>query len=296
MNSAAGSNGEAAASSDPLDGAQAEAKAKAKAKWPKVLDVGVSDVFSALAAGWRDFLAAPRFGLFFGGFYALGGWLLVLLLKYFQLPHLVYPLAMGFALVAPFVATGLYEVSRRLEEGAPLSASIIRLSCWNACGRDIAWMALVTGFTFVIWMDIAALLFFVFFGLTTSNPAEILTTIFTTQHGLIFLAIGNVVGAVLALAVFSFSVVSFPMLFHRDIDFVTAMVTSVGVVRKNFGAMIVWGLTIAVLLLLSFATALVGLIVILPVLGHASWHIYRRAVAPAAANGPGQGEMNTNGA
>ena len=252
-----------------------------RAVWPKVLDLTVSDVFDALGAGWRDFRAAPRFGLFFGGFYALGGWLLILLLEYFHLPHLVYPLAMGFALVAPFVATGLYEVSRRLEEGEPLSVSIIRSSCWSACGRDIAWMALVTGFTFVIWMDMAALLFFVFFGLTTSNPAEIIAAIFTTREGLIFLAAGNFVGAILALAVFSFSVVSFPMLFHRDIDFVTAMVTSVKVVRQNFGPMLVWGLTIAALLVLSIATGLIALIVVLPVLGHASWHIYRRAVAPA---------------
>ena len=249
-------------------------------QWPQVQEITVSDVLAALAAGWRDLKAAPIYGLFFGLFYAAAGWLLVTLLFHYDLPHLVYPLAMGFALLAPFVAAGLYEVSRRLEAGEPLSAGIVRKACWNACGRDIAWMALITGFTFVIWMDMAALLFFVFFGLTTSNPAELLTTIFTTQSGLIFLFFGNVVGAALALAVFSFSVVSFPMLYDRDIDFVTAMVTSVNVVRKNFPAMLVWALIIGVLILLSFVTALIALIVVLPLLGHATWHIYRCSVAP----------------
>ena len=105
--------------------------------------------------------------------------------------------------------------------------------------------------------------------------------IFTPPMGLLFLVIGNAAGAVIALAVFSFSVTSFPMLFERDCDFVTAMVTSVKVVLANPKVMVVWCALIAGLVGLSLLSGLVGLLVVLPVLGHASWHLYRRCIAPA---------------
>ena len=142
-------------------------------------------------------------------------------------------------------------------------------------------MALVTGFSLFIWMDIAALLFFGFLGISALSAPELLQVIFTTPMGLLFLVIGNAVGAVIALAVFSFSVTSFPMLFDRDVDFVTAMITSVKVVLANRTAMIVWCATIAGLIGISLLSGLIGLFVILPILGHASWHLYRRAIPPA---------------
>lgn len=258
-----------------------EAATAGKSQWPQVNRLQTTDMLEVLAAGLNDFRAAPAYGLFFGGVYAVGGWLLVILLKYFDLPYLVYPLATGFVLVAPFVATGLYDVSRRLERGEPLSWSGVLGSIWGASGRDMGWMALVTGFTLIIWMDIAALLFFGFFGasgFTTPDPAGLLREILTTPSGLLFLAIGNIVGAAIALAVFSFSAVSFPMLFDREVDFVTAMVTSVRTVLENPGPMVAWGLVIAFLIGLSLLSGLVGLFVTLPVLGHATWHLYRRAV------------------
>jgi uncharacterized membrane protein len=130
-------------------------------------------------------------------------------------------------------------------------------------------------------MDIAALLFFGFLGLKSYSAPELLQEIFTTPMGLLFFAIGNGVGAVIAFAVFSFSVISFPMLFDRDVDFVTAMISSVKVVLSNKPAMIVWCLTIAFLIGLSLLSGLIGLLVVLPVLGHASWHLYRRALGAA---------------
>lgn len=248
---------------------------------PAVRPVAMGDILEVLAAGLRDFRAAPHFGLFIGGVYTLGGWLLILLLLRFDLPYLVYPLAAGFALIAPFVATALYAVSRSLELGETLTWGKVLGSVRGAAGRDLGWMALVTGFSLFIWMDIAALLFFGFLGLQSFSAQELLREIFTTPMGILFLIIGNGVGAVLALAVFSFSVTSFPMLFDRDVDFVTAMVTSVKVVLANPAAMIVWCATIAALVGLSLLSGLVGLLIVLPVLGHASWHLYRRAVEPA---------------
>lgn len=251
---------------------------------PAVLPVATSDILEILASGLRDFRAAPLYGLSVGGIYTVGGWILILLLVRFDLPYLVYPLAAGFALIAPFIAAAFYAISRSLERGEPVSWGIVLGSIGHAFRSDLGWMALVTGFSLFIWMDIAALLFFGFLGLSSLSAQELLRVIFTTPMGLLFLVIGNSVGALIALAVFSFSVTSFPMLFDRDVDFVTAMITSVKVVLANKVAMTVWCATIAVLIGLSLLSGLVGLFVILPILGHASWHLYRRAVAAAPDN------------
>lgn len=243
-----------------------------------VLPVATSDILEVLADGTRDFRAAPLYGLSVASIYTVGGWLLVLLLVHFDLPYLVYPLAAGFAIIAPFIATAFYAVSRCLERNEPVSWGGIAGSVWNAARRDLGWMALITGFSLFIWMDIAALLFFGFLGFKSFSAQELLREIFTTPMGLLFLVIGNAVGAVIAFAVFSFSVTSFPMLFDRDIDFVTAMITSVKVVLTNPIAMISWCVTIASLIGLALLSGLLALPVILPILGHASWHLYRRAI------------------
>jgi len=256
-------------------------KAPAGTTTPVVNSLDLNDILEILAAGLRDFRAAPRYGLFFGGVFAFGGWFLILLLLYFDLPFLVYPLAAGFALIAPFLASGFYVVSQRLEDGQELNWRVVFGSVRSMFGRDLAWMALVTGFSLFIWMDIAALLTFGFVGFRLIDFSELITTIFTTPKGWLFLLVGNLTGAIIAFAVFSYSVVSMPMLFHRDIDFVTAMITSVRTVSRNPRTMAVWCMIVAVLTGISLLSGLIGLIVTLPVLGHATWHLYRRAVEPA---------------
>lgn len=252
-------------------------------QWPDVLPLTGSDLVEALAAGINDLRAGGRFSLFFGLFYAGGGLLLAILAKFYNVPYLIYPLAMGFVLIAPFMATGLYDISKRLEHGEPLSWGAVLGSIRHAAGRDLRWMALITAFTFVIWMDIAALLTFGFLSGEQTGFKDLISQIFTTPSGLLFLAVGNAVGAVIALAVFSFSAVSFPMLYDRDIDFVTAMVTSVRLVLKNPVTMLIWAAIIGFGTILSILAACLGLIVTLPVFGHASWHLYRRGVAPAGS-------------
>ena len=248
------------------------------AQWSDVRAIRLTDVLEAMATGLRDFGNAPKFGLTIGGVYAAGGWVLVLLLLYFDLPYLVYPLAAGFALIAPFIATGFYAVSCNLEKDEPVTWGTIRGALAGTARSDLGWMALVCGFTFFIWMDIAALLFFGFLGFSSRDFTELLAVIFTTPMGLLFFAIGNTVGTLIAVTVFSFSVTSFPMLFDRDVDFVTAMITSVKVVLKNPGPMLVWCALIALLIGLSLLSGFVALCVTLPFLGHTSWHLYRRAV------------------
>lgn len=252
------------------------------AKEIAVLPITTVDILEVLAAGLRDFRAAPLYSLGIASIYTVGGWILILLLVQFDLPYLVYPLAAGFAFIAPFISTAFYAISRCLERNEPLSWGRIAGAVADSAKRDVRWMALVTGFSLFIWMDIAALLFFGFLGLSALSAQELLREIFTTPMGLLFLVIGHCVGAVIALAVFSYSVTSFPMLFDRDIDFVTAMVTSVKVVLRNKIPMVLWCAAIAGLVGLSLLSGLVGLFVVLPVLGHASWHLYRRAIPPVS--------------
>lgn len=246
----------------------------------EVQTVTVNDLLEVLALGLRDFKAAPAYGLFFGGIYAVGGWVLILMLIEFDLPFLVYPLAAGFALIAPFIASGFYVVSSQLEKSEPLSWSIVFGTVKSMFSRDLGWMALVTGFSLFIWMDIAALLSFGFMGFRLFSINELLHSILTTPVGWLFLIVGNTVGALIAFGVFSYSVISMPMLFHRDIDFITAMITSVRFVKQNPRVMALWCLTIAAFTAISLLSGLVGLLVTLPILGHATWHLYRRAILP----------------
>ena len=248
---------------------------------PVVRRIGPADIAEALGQGLRDFQALPFYGLAFGALYALGGILIVLCLTAFGMVYLAYPLAAGFALIGPFVAIGLYEVSRRREAGQPTSIAGV----WSTITSrgEIGWMAFVTLFFFVIWMYQVRLLIALLLGLNASFSSfrEFITLVLTTNEGLLFLAIGNLDGAALSLILFALTVVSFPLLLDRDVDFVTAMVTSVRAVVTSPLPMIGWAIVVVVLLIVSSIPYFLGLIVTVPVLGHATWHLYRRIVAPA---------------
>lgn len=252
---------------------------KRRSQWPDVYKVSIDDLIEVTAAGINDFRAAPKYGLFFGGMYAVVGWLLVALLWFFELYYLVYPIAMGFALIAPFASVGFYSVSDFLEKGKPLSWGAVFDAVKASTRRDLRWMALITGFTFFMWIDYAMLIFLSFMGFEALGP-QAFDMIFTTSQGWLFLIFGNLAGAVLAIIVFSISVVTYPMLYDRDIDFVTAMVTSVRLVIANPVTMLAWCAFITALTGLSLLSFFAGLFLMLPVLGHASWHLYRRAVGP----------------
>ncbi len=247
---------------------------------PVVRPIKAADIAEALGQGLRDFQAMPLYGLAFGALYAGGGIVIVLCLTAFGMVYLAYPLAAGFALIGPFVAIGLYEVSRRREAGQQVTISGI----WSTIRSrsEIGWMAFVTLFVFVIWMYQVRLLIALLLGLNASFGSlhEFITVVLTTNEGLLFLAIGNTVGAALSLILFSLTVVSFPLLLDREVDFVTAMVTSVRAVVASPLPMIGWAAIIVVLLIVSALPWFLGLLATLPVLGHATWHLYRRIVAP----------------
>jgi uncharacterized membrane protein len=253
---------------------------------PIVRPVTVADIADAFGQGLRDFQAAPVYGLAFGAFYAAGGMLILACLTALHMVYFAYPLAAGFALLGPFVALGLYEVSRQREAGR--KPSVMQMIGLVRSRSELGWMAFVTLFVFVIWMYQVRLLIALFLGIGASfgSLQEFISVVLTTNEGLVFLAVGNCVGAALALVLFSLTVVSFPLLLDRDVDVVTAMITSVRAVVTSPLPMIGWAATIVLLLAVSALPYFLGLVVTLPILGHTTWHLYRKIVAPVAAELP----------
>jgi uncharacterized membrane protein len=236
--------------------------------------VSFADVFAALGAGWRDFRAAPLYGMFFGGIYAAAGILLYLLLSYYRSVWLILPLAIGFPLIGPFVAAGLYEVSRRLARREQLWWGEILTVTIRQSRREFGWMAFVVLFILWVWMYQVRLLVAFFMGYKGFASLDGFIVALTGQSGLTFLAIGTVIGAALSFVLFCSTVIAMPMLLHRDVDFITALITSWRTVFENLAPMILFGLIVALLTFLALIPMFLGLIVVLPVLGHATWHLY----------------------
>lgn len=250
---------------------------------PGVNALTPADIRAALMEGLSDFARAPLFGLFFGGIFALSGIVIVLALTLWNMPWMIYPVAIGFPLVGPFAAVGLYEVSRRLEAGRPLIWSEILSVVWAQRRRELSWMAFAMLFVFWVWMYQVRLLIALFLGrMSFATLDKFLTVVLTTPQGWLFLTVGHVVGAALALILFSITVISIPLLMEREVDFVTAMITSVRTVVASPVAMLSWGVVVTLCVILACLPFFLGLLVILPVLGHATWHLYRRAVVPLA--------------
>jgi uncharacterized membrane protein len=240
-------------------------------------DLTLADLGAALGAGWRDFVAMPQYGLFFGGFYVLAG----LAIGWFtvtggELSWLI-PAIAGFPLIAPFIAVGLYEASRRRAAGEALSWRAV-LGALKGHGDDqILAMGVIVFVAFSFWMIVAHAIFAVFMaesGMGGDSLAALLT-----PAGMAMLAVGSAVGAVMALAFYGMTVISLPLLVDRRHDFLTAIIASFKVVRGNLAVMLVWAALIAVLLFLAMLPAFLGLVIALPVLGHATWHLYVSAVA-----------------
>ena len=246
---------------------------------PSVRPVTVHDILAALRAGINDFLRAPLFGLFFGGVYAVGGLFILASLMYFEMVWLIIPIAIGFPLIGPFAAVGLYEVSRRLANNEPLGWRSILGVVLDQRHRQLGWMSFVVLFIFWVWIYLVRILLALFFGFKSFSSVEgFFQLVMTTNEGLVFLAVGTIVGAFLAFILFSATVTAMPLLLDRDIDFISAMITSFKSVLMSPSAMLGWGIVVTVLGIAAMLPAFLGMIVILPVLGHATWHLYVRAI------------------
>lgn len=243
---------------------------------PLIGILGMADIFAALKAGIYDFRRAPQFGLFFSAVYVVIGFGLIML----GAGHVSWVLAtsLGFPLAAPFAAVGLYEVSRRLENGQPLFWKDVLGVVWQERTRQIPWMGAIIVIYFLFWTFLAHMLFALTMGLSAMRNVMTSFDVFLTADGLRMIGLELIVGAVLAFLLFAMTVVSLPLLLEKEIDFITAMLLSIRTVASNLVVMLVWAAMIAILSLIALAPAFLGLMVVLPVLGHATWHLYRRVL------------------
>ena len=242
---------------------------------PEIGAVTFHEIWSSLKAGLWDFRSAPQYGLFFSAFYAIGGALLALLGAGTFIWTLA--LALGFPLVAPFAAVGLYEVSRRLEAEEPLNWSEILGVVWQERGRQLPWVGLVLALIFLFWSFFAHMSVALFMGVSALGHLS-LDAFLATTDGKMLMAFQFLVGAAVAFLTFGLTAMSLPLLVDKELDFITAMMISLKTVNTNRGPLGLWALIIAVVLFLAMLPAFLGLFIALPVLGHATWHIYRRAL------------------
>lgn len=246
------------------------------AEQPQVQHLVLADLSAALRAGLADFRRAPQFGLFFSAVYVVGGFVMLWL----GAGHVTWILAtsLGFPLLAPFAAAGLYEVSRRMEAEQPLVWGEVLGIVWQERTRQLPWLGAIIVIYFLFWTFLAHMIFALFMGLSTMTNVSQSLDVFVTPAGLTMIAVELIVGAVLGFLLFSLTVVSLPLVLDREVDFVTAMLVSIRTVRQNLFVVFVWAAIIAVLSVVALLPWFLGLIIVLPVLGHATWHLYRRAL------------------
>ena len=246
---------------------------------PQVRKLAMGDLRTALRKGWED-LAAMRSDVMFACMlYPLMGAVLLALAAQGNLTHLLFPALSGFALVGPVAALGLYELSRRREAGLEVSWASMFDVLRSPRFPRIVMLALFNGVIFMAWLLIADAIHAMTLG--PERPESLmalLTAAVTTPAGWAMTIIGTGVGFLLAVAVLAVSVVSFPLLLDRDVSLPVAVTTSVRVARENPQVIAAWGLIVALGLAIGILPFLLGLIVVLPVLGHATWHLYRAAV------------------
>jgi uncharacterized membrane protein len=254
---------------------------------PTVRRIEIADIKEALRKGIDDFMAMPTHLIFLGLIYPLFGIGLGALTFSSNALPLLFPLVSGFALIAPLAAIGLYELSRRREQGLDTSFDHLFDVGRSPSLPAILALGLVLMGIFVVWLATAQGLYQLLYGpLAPRSYSAFLAEVLTTPRGWALIILGHALGFVFAAIVFSISVISFPLLLDRDVGAACAVQTSVRAVLANPGPMALWALIIAALVMIGSAPLLVGLAIVMPVLGHASWHLYRRTVEPSDVANP----------
>lgn len=248
---------------------------------PAVRRIGFADVFAAVKKGLDDFREKPSHAIFLCLVYPIAGIVLGTAASGGNALPLVFPLMSGFALLGPIAALGLYEISRRREEGKQASWRDALSVFESPALPSIVALGVMLLVVFVVWLLVAKAIYMHVFGpLAPPSALAFLDTVFTTGRGLTLIIVGNAVGFCFAVFVLLTTSVAFPLLVDRDIGAVAAVQTSARVVARNPLPMALWGLIVAVLLALGSIPAFAGLAVVLPILGHATWHLYRAVVVP----------------
>jgi len=248
---------------------------------PQVEQIGVLDVIDALRRGWNDFREKPSHYVFLCLLYPIAGVVLMVWSAGANLLPLMFPLASGFALLGPIAAIGLYEISRRREMGLDTSWRHA-LDVWHSPAMfSIIAVAATLFVLFIAWLKVAEGIHAAYFGDTPpASLTSFLNDVLTTNAGWMMMFWGDLAGFAFAIVVLAISVVAFPLLLERDIGALAAMQTSVRCFLTNPIPVLFWGLIVAVLLMIGSIPVFAGLAVILPVLGHSTWHLYRKMVGP----------------
>jgi len=229
-----------------------------------------------LGRGFRDMMRAPVLSVAYGAVFAVIAVLLLVGLWMANVPALILPMAGGFLLIGPILAAGLYRMSALIERGEKVTLRDTLLVNIQSPGQ-LAFMGVVLMIAFFAWVEIALLLFMMVFGPIAMPPVQdFIQTLLLEPRGLILLSVGSFLGAVLAAIIFASTVVSVPMLMTRQVDVVTAIVTSWRAVALNPGVMVLWALLIVAIMALGFALLFFGLLIAFPLIGHATWHAYRQ--------------------
>ena len=248
---------------------------------PVIRTIGLPELHRALQRGWEDFKAVPSHAIILCIIYPVLGLMLARAVHGYSVLPLLFPLAAGFALLGPFAALGLYEMSRRRERGEPATAwdalEVVRSPSFGAIlGLGVLLLAL-----FVTWVATAQAIYIAAFGYAgATGISDFADRVLTTPQGWWLIVVGCGVGFLFALVALCISVVSFPLMLDRHAGAGDAMVTSLRAVARNPVPMAVWGLIVAVLLVAGSLPAFLGLAVIIPLLGHATWHLYRETIEP----------------
>jgi uncharacterized membrane protein len=253
-----------------------------------VRSIAPRELFDALAKGLADFRAMPTHAIFLSLIYPIAGLAIARWTFGYELLPLLYPLVAGFALIGPFAAVGLYELSRRRELGLDTSWKHVFDIVHSPSVWSIAALGLLLVAIFGVWLAVAHALYVAHFGVDEHavTLAEFARRILQTPQGHSLIVTGNAVGLLFALTSFALSVVSFPLLLDRNVGMATAIVTSIKVILKNPVTMALWGVIVALGLAIGALPFLFGLAVVMPILGHATWHLYRKVVAPEAGPRP----------
>jgi uncharacterized membrane protein len=254
---------------------------------PSIRRIGIADLRDALVKGTRDFYVMPTHAMFLCIIYPIVGLVIACLAFGYSILPLVFPLASGFALVGPIAALGLYELSRRREVNLNVSAThaldVVRSSSIGA----IVTLAILLFTIFLIWIAVANAIYVANFGYAPPQSTyDFVQDVLTTRAGWNLILVGNGVGFLFAVLVFAISVVSFPFLLDRDVGAAVAVLTSVRAVLKNPITMSMWALIVGILLVIGSLPFFLGLTIVMPILGHSTWHLYRKVVDPKSSSPP----------
>ncbi|MEP1767574.1 MAG: DUF2189 domain-containing protein [Sulfitobacter sp.] len=231
-------------------------------------------LIAALRNGWQDFLKAPVFGLSLAAFTLVAGWGMGALTAWAGHTFWFVLGVFGFPLIAPFAALGTYEVSRLIGLGEKPTVGRVFGVLWAERRRQLPPLCALMMFMLLFWFFLGHMIFALFLGLKPMTHIMTSAEVFLSANGVMMMGIGSLLGGGFALLLFGICVIGLPMLLDREVDYVTALITSIGIVVNNPVVMLGWAVFIAGSLMLAMVPAFLGLLVVLPWLGHASWHVY----------------------